>query len=346
MTLKDVAARVGLSPAVISRVLNGKPGVWISEENRRRIHEDAKELGYRPRAAARSLRSGKTNSVAMVLCWPDDSIHDFGADLVRVAVLLAAEGFHLQVRVTPTSSAFAATVGELDASGACDVFALWGGESDLHAAEPALEALSTPFAVNGRHEHCHPHWLQVDFDHEDMMARAGADLVVRGHARIAYFGLGLDEPFAHSLRTGFEEAIRAHGLAIPADWVCDRRMKARDTERRIEEWFSAGPDACPTAFVSGASCLTWRAAERALLRRGIRIGNGPGQIAMVGQGGDGEHLWRGQGRVFEGMKGGAVGERMARALLLPLLRGEQVETPVVRLRPPIVDGPPPWMDDD
>lgn len=346
VTLKDIAARVGLSPAVISRVLNGKPGVWISDENRRRIHDAARELGYRPRAAARSLRSGKTNSVVMAICWPREPAHDYGPDLVRIAVGLAAEGYHLQVRVTPSPDALASTLEELDGSGVCDVFAVWGRESELDAIAPALEALTTPFAASGRHERCHPHWLQVDFDHEDMMARAVADLVVRGHTRIAYFGLGAEEPFARCLRKGFEEAVRSRGLTISAEWVSERGDTARNTEAQIDEWFAAPLDGRPTAIVSGASGLTWMAAERALLRLGIRLGDGPDKVAIVGQGCTDKPLWRGRGRGFEGMDRGAMGEAMARDLLLPLLRGEHVKERIVRLRPALVDGPPAWMDEE
>ena len=54
------------SPARPSRyVLNNTSAVRISEPTRRRVHEAAKELGYVPHAAARSLRAGHSRMVLM-----------------------------------------------------------------------------------------------------------------------------------------------------------------------------------------------------------------------------------------------------------------------------------------
>jgi DNA-binding LacI/PurR family transcriptional regulator len=55
-TIVDVARAAGVSIAVVSYALNGRPGV--SEETRARVLRIAAELGWRPSAAARSMRSG------------------------------------------------------------------------------------------------------------------------------------------------------------------------------------------------------------------------------------------------------------------------------------------------
>jgi DNA-binding LacI/PurR family transcriptional regulator len=55
-TIVDVARAAGVSIAVVSYALNGRPGV--SEETRARVLRTAAELGWRPSAAARSMRSG------------------------------------------------------------------------------------------------------------------------------------------------------------------------------------------------------------------------------------------------------------------------------------------------
>jgi LacI family transcriptional regulator len=45
-TMMDVAARAGVSQATVSLVLNGSPGVRLSEVTRERVREAARELGY------------------------------------------------------------------------------------------------------------------------------------------------------------------------------------------------------------------------------------------------------------------------------------------------------------
>ncbi|MDG9727759.1 LacI family DNA-binding transcriptional regulator [Streptomyces sp. DH41] len=64
-TSADVARLAGVSRATVSYVLNNTSAVRISEPTRRRVHEAARELGYVPHAAARSLRAGHSRTVLM-----------------------------------------------------------------------------------------------------------------------------------------------------------------------------------------------------------------------------------------------------------------------------------------
>ncbi|GAA4938798.1 LacI family DNA-binding transcriptional regulator [Streptomyces heliomycini] len=60
-----MARLAGVSRATVSYVLNNAGAVRISEPTRRRVREAAKELGYVPHAAARSLRAGHSRTVLM-----------------------------------------------------------------------------------------------------------------------------------------------------------------------------------------------------------------------------------------------------------------------------------------
>ncbi len=64
-TSADVARLAGVSRATVSYVLNNARAVRISEPTRRRVREAARELGYVPHAAARSLRAGHSRMVLM-----------------------------------------------------------------------------------------------------------------------------------------------------------------------------------------------------------------------------------------------------------------------------------------
>ncbi|WP_250443640.1 LacI family DNA-binding transcriptional regulator [Actinotalea sp. C106] len=71
MTSADVARESGVSRTTVSYVLNGKEGVAISPATRQRVREAAVRLGYAPSAAARTLRSGRSDLVLCVLPnWP------------------------------------------------------------------------------------------------------------------------------------------------------------------------------------------------------------------------------------------------------------------------------------
>lgn len=61
----DVAKQAGVSTATVSRVMAGLPGV--SEETRARVNSAVQLLGYRPDLAARRLRSGKTDTIGLIV---------------------------------------------------------------------------------------------------------------------------------------------------------------------------------------------------------------------------------------------------------------------------------------
>lgn len=65
--LKDVAARAGVAINTASTILNRRPNSWASKETEKRVFVAAEELGYKPNRAAVALRSGKFNSIALLL---------------------------------------------------------------------------------------------------------------------------------------------------------------------------------------------------------------------------------------------------------------------------------------
>ena len=65
VTIKQIAAEVGLSLPTVSHVLNDRGR--FRPETRTRVFEAARAMGYKPSAAARSMRSGRTNHVGVVV---------------------------------------------------------------------------------------------------------------------------------------------------------------------------------------------------------------------------------------------------------------------------------------
>ncbi|MEU6228266.1 LacI family DNA-binding transcriptional regulator [Streptomyces sp. NPDC047042] len=71
VTSGDVAREAGVSRATVSYVLNDTPHQKIAEATRRRVWEAAARLGYAPSAAARTLRTGRSDIVLGLLPdWP------------------------------------------------------------------------------------------------------------------------------------------------------------------------------------------------------------------------------------------------------------------------------------
>ncbi len=64
VTIKDIAKRVGVTPATVSMVINNSPK--ISQKTKELVASAIKEMNYHPNYIGRSLVKGKTNNIAVV----------------------------------------------------------------------------------------------------------------------------------------------------------------------------------------------------------------------------------------------------------------------------------------
>lgn len=101
VTLRDIARRLDVSHATVSRALNAAPDAFISDRTRERVRKTAQEMGYRPNQSARSLATGRTGLFALWL-WTERMQ---GAYHATVAQLLheAARNGGRQLLIDPLS---------------------------------------------------------------------------------------------------------------------------------------------------------------------------------------------------------------------------------------------------
>src|SRR6185437_1557476 len=75
VSLKQLAAHLGLNPATVSVVLNDVPGRTIPQVTRERIKAAAKQMNYQPNLLARSLRSRRTLTIGILVPELGDGYH-------------------------------------------------------------------------------------------------------------------------------------------------------------------------------------------------------------------------------------------------------------------------------
>lgn len=91
--MKDIARDLGVSVITISKVLRNHPDV--GDETRERVLSRVKELDYRPNLAARSLVTGRTYLVGLVV---PDLLHPFFAEIAKsLSETLRGSGYYLIV---------------------------------------------------------------------------------------------------------------------------------------------------------------------------------------------------------------------------------------------------------
>jgi len=92
VTLKDIAAKVGVDPSAVSLALSDRTARKLSAERVRQIRQVAAEVGYRPNLSAAHLARGKTQCIGIVLSYLDHYPQNFYFNLISQACDKA--GYH------------------------------------------------------------------------------------------------------------------------------------------------------------------------------------------------------------------------------------------------------------
>ncbi|MEU7381009.1 MULTISPECIES: LacI family DNA-binding transcriptional regulator [unclassified Streptomyces] len=204
-TIRDVAARAGVSKSLVSLVLRGSGSV--RPDKRQAVLAAVEEIGYRPNAAARSLSERRTRTVGVLLNdmrnpWFVELLDGLNSRLHDAGLhMLLADG-HLNRRL---GEDLTRTFTELRVDGLVAV----GTLRDPRALRVA--AGRVPTVVAGAREPELPGVDVVAGDDERGARLATEHLVALGHRHIAHIaGQGA---VGDLRRRGFEAAMRAHGLA-------------------------------------------------------------------------------------------------------------------------------------
>ena len=209
VTIAEVASRAGVSPTTVSHVLSGKRVVGAT--TRDTVMDAIRELGYRPNAVARNLRTRRSHMVAVVV---PDITNPFYAVLTRgLADAIDRAGYGAYVcntdGVHERETKFFQDVMDRGVDGI--VFA--SGETASRVTfTPADHA--TPIICIGAHLD-HPLCDAVVPDDETGSRAAGAFLAARGYRRIAMIQ---GPPRYGGTRTaGFRAAMQAAKRKVPAE---------------------------------------------------------------------------------------------------------------------------------
>ncbi|MGI4787328.1 MAG: LacI family DNA-binding transcriptional regulator [Janthinobacterium lividum] len=341
VTQKDIARQLNLSQALVAGVLGDKPGVWVSAANRERIQQTAREMNYRPNAAARRLQSGKSDSVAFVVSHPAENLSlELGGIVAGLTLFLEPRGQDLTVKAFPQAQQALDGLTEMARTRTCDAVVLLGPSAEVEHQAALLESLHLPFVVIGCLENPHPEWPQIDFDHLEMMRRSVAHLTALGHKRIAYLGHGNREQYSARLEAGFRSAMRElAGDTAPENRMCRLQpVQGHGTDVWIGSLLALPPPDRPTAIVLGASDdVTWRELELALAQAGLRLGEGPGEFAATGVRHTNSPLLFGKAQGFSQTDFGHLMNTLCTSLLSPLLAGAAPTEFILRICPPMQD---------
>ena len=267
LRISDVARHASVSPATVSRVLNGDPRV--GEAYRTRVLRAVEELDYRPNVLARNLRRQRTATIGVVV--PDIENPHFG-ELVRSVEDQAFEAGY-RVLVCNTDESGEKQRAYLEALIDERVLGVIISPSDP-AGEPIsrLLDLGIPVVAFDR-EVEDPRADAVLADNVKAMRIGSEVLVGEGHRRIALIGGRADVETGAERRAGYEMAMRAAGLE---PLVLDGDFRLDLAETAVAGLLRREPR--PTALIVANNLMTL-GALRAVRDAGLRV---PADMALVG----------------------------------------------------------------
>jgi DNA-binding LacI/PurR family transcriptional regulator len=275
-TLEDVAAFAGVSRSTASRALNSDANV--SRRAREAVAAAARDLGYSPNQAARSLVTRRTGAVAVVLSEPEEVVL---ADPYRTMVMRAA---YREFSALGVQMVLMFCDGRDDVARTADF--LDGGHVDgalvfaPHRADPlprALRLLRLPVVFGGPAGNLSRGVHVVDFDNEAGARLAVEYLLRTGRERIATVAGPQDQTAARHRLSGWRKTLAAAGSGDDmAELVEEADFTLEGGRAAMDRLLARRPE-LDAVFV--ASDLMAAGALRALHAAGRAV---PADVAIVG----------------------------------------------------------------
>ncbi|MFE2069857.1 LacI family DNA-binding transcriptional regulator [Streptomyces sp. NPDC059467] len=274
VTIKDVAARAGVSKGAVSLAFNHKPG--LAEATRDRIFAAARELGWAPDTTARSLAGARVDVVGLAICRPARMLGlepwymEFISGLESV---LTEHSCSLLLRLVRNVED---EVGLLES--------WWKGRQiggailvDFRADDPRVGAarrLGLPVVAVG-HPSLTGGLTSVWTEDGDAVAEAVRYLAALGHRRIARVG-GAAALGHTAMRTAaFDEAARV--LELAGAWQVTTDYSGEAGARATRSLLSAAAPDRPTAIVYDNDIMAVAGLSVAA-EMGLRV---PGDVSLL-----------------------------------------------------------------
>jgi len=228
-TLSDIARAAGVSVSAVSRVLSGAEGTRVGAETRRRIHEVAEELDYRPNYAARALKLQRTSVIACIV--PDLTNAMFSDLLSGIESRARERDLTVLLSRAEAMPELDATLERLLGEGRVDGVIV----QTLDGTDPmALRALSKKGMPVVFVNTVHPaHAGSVILDDEGGAAVLTQHMLKLGHRRIGFMGGLMASGSARRRLVGFTQTMEQWGVPVNPDWVTAGGYRPHDGERAL-----------------------------------------------------------------------------------------------------------------
>lgn len=272
ISTKELAKKLGVSVATVSKALNDKSD--IGAETKARIRKEAEKLGYVPNASARSLRTRRSYSIGVLLGTGNKlAISDEFFSRVFSAFKRTMEENHYEIIFINNHI----DNGQRTYLEHCNYRGVDGIlVAMVHYDEPEIqELLASPLPTVTLDKY-YPGNPSVCVDYADGIEQLVDYAYSLGHRKIAYiYGRGND--VTRMRLEGFRRAVDKHGLKLPKEYLVEGEYLDCDVVAKLTEQLLQLPE-CPT-------CILYPNDYTAIGGRGIIYRNKmtiPEDISVIG----------------------------------------------------------------
>ncbi|MFZ3078469.1 MAG: LacI family DNA-binding transcriptional regulator [Bellilinea sp.] len=212
-TIKDIAKRTGVSHSTVSRALRGDP--LISFETARRIRQAADEMAYLPSAAARSLKTNRSQVLGVIVSSIDDPF--FSEIVFGVEEAAQEAGYRLFIAASQHDPAREQKIVQAMMEHRTDGVIICSSSFSPDQGRQLLEYGFPIVVVN--HQGAENFHYSIFHDDVDGSRQVTRHLIELGHQRIAYLGNSLSGRTTLDRLTGFKAEMQSAGLTIPNAYI-------------------------------------------------------------------------------------------------------------------------------
>ncbi|MBA3875024.1 MAG: LacI family DNA-binding transcriptional regulator [Anaerolineae bacterium] len=269
-TMRDVAENVGVSIQTISAVINNKPEITL--QTRQRVMDAIHQLGYRPDRTARSLRTGQSHTLALIV---SDIANPSFATIASTAEDCAqTNGYYLTVHNTHDDPVREEKYVQAAAERGLDGVILVSAEDRMDSSI-VLENAQIPFVAIDRIPEGYT-GLSVTLDNVKAGQLAARHLLGLGHTRLAHISGPLRLRLARERLSGFETVLQEKGLSLKPEWVCESNWYCEEGYLAMKKMLQSSP--LPTAVFAANDRMAIGAIQ-AIYEVGLRV---PEDISVIG----------------------------------------------------------------
>jgi len=274
VTMKDVARLAGVSPATVSLALAGDPRV--NEKTRRLVQEAVTKLNYIPNEIGRSLRSKKTETIALVVPNTSHEVfsHPYYSQLLEgITEVLNQHNYNLLLSTTPSvenvATAYEKVLRNRRADGVIVSSASMRDTNIYRLIESGY-----PIVYLGRW--FHDSVISVERDDKGGAYAATEHLLKLGRRSIAHLSGPLDHQAGADRLEGYKEALLAHCVMFDPSLTLEKDFSMQAGYDGAGELLDRGVPF--DALFAGNDLMAIGALKR-FRERGIRV---PEDVAIVG----------------------------------------------------------------